>query len=247
MAQTTSSIEQRVEAFRAAFRRAEEEVHRLIVGQEEVVRFVLIALFADGHVLLEGAPGLGKTMLVRVLAAVTGLEFRRVQFTPDLMPADITGTRILVEDESGGRRFEFQRGPVFTHLLLADEINRASPRTQSALLEAMQERTVTAGTETYSLPRPFLVLATQNPIEMEGTYPLPEAQLDRFLFKLLVDYPSAEELAEILNRTTAATVPTPRAGAPSGGDSGHAAADPGGAGCRSYPKGDRSAHFANPS
>ncbi len=182
----------------------EAEIGRVIVGQQEVVRHVLIALLADGHILLEGLPGLGKTMLVRTLAAVLQLEFTRVQFTPDLMPSDILGTDVLEVSDAGERRFRFHQGPVFTNLLLADEINRATPKTQSALLEAMQERQVSIGGRTYPLPPPFLVLATQNPIELEGTYPLPEAQLDRFLFKVNVDYPSAEELVEIVNRTTGA-------------------------------------------
>lgn len=193
--------------FRELATRMEVEVGRVIVGQPEVVRHALIALLADGHLLLEGLPGLGKTMLVRTLASVLQLRFTRVQFTPDLMPSDIVGTDILEVTESGERRFRFHAGPVFTHLLLADEINRATPKTQSALLEAMQERQVSAGGQTYPLERPFLVLATQNPIELEGTYPLPEAQLDRFLFKVLVGYPTAEELVEILGRTTGTTVP----------------------------------------
>lgn len=180
----------------------ELELSKLIVGQRELVRGVLIALIAGGHVLLEGQPGLGKTVLVRSLARVLALQFARVQFTPDLMPADVTGTHIVTEDESGRRRFEFQPGPLFTNLLLADEINRATPKTQSALLEAMQERQVTVGERTRALPSPFFVLATQNPIELEGTYPLPEAQLDRFFFKLLVPFPDAGELAEIARRTT---------------------------------------------
>jgi MoxR-like ATPase len=183
----------------------EQELARLIVGQRELVRSVLIALVAGGHVLLEGQPGLGKTVLVRSLAQVLELGFARVQFTPDLMPADVTGTHIVTEDEGGRRRFEFQAGPLFTNLLLADEINRATPKTQSALLEAMQERQVTVGDRTRQLPRPFFVLATQNPIELEGTYPLPEAQLDRFFFKLLVPFPGAGELAEIARRTTGST------------------------------------------
>jgi MoxR-like ATPase len=182
----------------------ERELAKLIVGQRELVRSVLIALIAGGHVLLEGQPGLGKTVLVRSLSRVLELAFARVQFTPDLMPADVTGTNIVNEDDGGRRRFEFQPGPLFTNLLLADEINRATPKTQSALLEAMQERQVTVGDRTRPLPRPFFVLATQNPIELEGTYPLPEAQLDRFLFKLLVPFPTAEELAEIARRTTGA-------------------------------------------
>jgi MoxR-like ATPase len=180
----------------------ERELARVIVGQRELVRWTLIALIAGGHVLLEGQPGLGKTVLVRSLAGVLELDFARIQFTPDLMPADVTGTHIVSEDETGRRRFEFQPGPLFTNLLLADEINRATPKTQSALLEAMQERQVTVGDRTRPLPAPFFVLATQNPIELEGTYPLPEAQLDRFFFKLLVPFPEAEDLAEIARRTT---------------------------------------------
>jgi MoxR-like ATPase len=180
----------------------EQELAKLIVGQRELVRSVLIALIAGGHVLLEGQPGLGKTVLVRSLSQVLDLRFARVQFTPDLMPADVTGTNIVTEDDGGRRRFEFQPGPLFTNLLLADEINRATPKTQSALLEAMQERQVTVGDRTRPLPLPFFVLATQNPIELEGTYPLPEAQLDRFLFKLLVPFPDADELGEIARRTT---------------------------------------------
>jgi MoxR-like ATPase len=180
----------------------EAEVGKYIVGQREVIRHTLICLIAEGHTLLEGVPGLGKTMLVRTLAKVLDLKFARIQFTPDLMPADIVGTDILEEVEDRRREFRFQPGPVFTNLLLADEINRATPKTQSALLEAMQERTVTVANRSYSLAPPFLVLATQNPIEMEGTYPLPEAQLDRFLFKVNIEYPSSSELIEILNRTT---------------------------------------------
>jgi MoxR-like ATPase len=180
----------------------EQELGRLMVGQRDLIRLTLMAMIAGGHVLLEGVPGLGKTVLVRSLADVLELDFARVQFTPDLMPADITGTTIVTEDDEGRRRFEFQAGPLFTNLLLADEINRATPKTQSALLEAMQERQVTAGDRTRPLPQPFFVLATQNPIELEGTYPLPEAQLDRFFFKVLVPFPTAEELAEIARRTT---------------------------------------------
>ncbi len=187
--------------------RIETEVGRVIVGQRDVVRHTLIALLCEGHLLLEGLPGLGKTMLVRTLAAVLRLNFARVQFTPDLMPADIIGTDVLDVTETGQRQFRFRRGPVFTNFLLADEINRATPKTQSALLEAMQERQVSVGGMTYALDRPFLVLATQNPIELEGTYPLPEAQLDRFLFKVVVPYPSETELVEILARTTGATLP----------------------------------------
>ena len=195
------------EQFRETATRIEAEVGRYIVGQQDVIRHTLICLVVGGHALLEGVPGLGKTMLVRTLASVLDLKFARIQFTPDLMPADIVGTDILEEAEDGRRAFRFQPGPVFTNLLLADEINRATPKTQSALLEAMQERTVTVANRSYPLEPPFLVLATQNPIEMEGTYPLPEAQLDRFLFKINVEYPSSQELVEILNRTTGETEP----------------------------------------
>ncbi len=181
-------------------RELEAQVGRAVVGQQEVVRQVVIALIAGGHVLLEGVPGLGKTLLVRTLGSALGLQFNRVQFTPDLMPADITGTNLLVE-EGGSRQFKFMHGPVFTNLLLADEINRATPKTQSSLLEAMQERQVTAGDATRKLPRPFFVLATQNPVEQEGTYPLPEAQLDRFFFKILVPFPNFGELTQILDLT----------------------------------------------
>ncbi len=193
--------------FRTSFHRLKDALQRVIVGQNDVIEGVLVAFFADGHVLLEGAPGLGKTALVRALAGAVDLQFSRVQFTPDLMPADIVGTSIIREDSTGRRVFEFQPGPIFTNLLLADEINRATPKTQSALLEAMQEHQVTAGGETRPMKRPFLVLATQNPLEMEGTYPLPEAQLDRFFFKLKVGYPSADELHQIVDRTTTATAP----------------------------------------
>ncbi len=184
------------------------EIGNVIVGQEEVVDGVIIGLLADGHVLLEGIPGLGKTLLVRTLADALHVEFSRIQFTPDLMPADIVGTHVLREDETGGRRLVFEPGPIFANLLLADEINRATPKTQSALLEAMQETTVTVGGVTNLLGPPFFVLATQNPLEMEGTYPLPEAQLDRFLFKLRMTYPGIEELHTILDRTTSGQTPT---------------------------------------
>ena len=195
------------EVFAVTVAQVEAELGRLIVGQDEVVRDTIVALLAGGHVLLEGVPGLGKTSLVRALSEVLDLAFNRIQFTPDLMPADITGTTLIQEDERG-RRFHFAPGPVFANLVLADEVNRATPKVQSALLEAMQERTVTTGGATRPLPSPFFVLATQNPIELEGTYPLPEAQLDRFLFKLAVPYPSDADLAEIARRTTAADEPT---------------------------------------
>ena len=184
-----------------------ENISKVIVGKEGAVELLLAALLGDGHILLEDVPGLGKTMLVRTLARVLDLKFARIQFTPDLMPADIVGTDILEEAEDGRREFRFQPGPVFTNLLLADEINRATPKTQSALLEAMQERTVTVANRSYPLEPPFLVLATQNPIEMEGTYPLPEAQLDRFLFKVNVEFPVSGELVEILSRTTGESEP----------------------------------------
>jgi MoxR-like ATPase len=191
----------------------EHELRKVIVGQHEAVRQVLLALFAGGHVLLEGVPGLGKTLLVRTLGDVLSLRFNRIQFTPDLMPADIVGTTIVSEDLDGRRALRFQAGPVFANIVLADEINRATPKTQSALLEAMQEQTVSAGEATRPLPKPFFVLATQNPLEMEGTYPLPEAQLDRFLFKVQVPFPKHAELEEILQRTIRPGGPdaTPRA------------------------------------
>ncbi len=194
----------KVQRFRDQVARLRTEIAEVIVGHEEIVNGVLVALLSGGHVLLEGVPGLGKTMLVRTLAEAIDLTFSRLQFTPDLMPADILGTNVLIEDEAGhgGRRFEFQRGPIFAHIVLADEINRATPKTQSALLETMQEQTVTVSKTTYQLPQPFLVLATQNPLEMEGTYPLPEAQLDRFFFKLKVEFPSRNALHTILDRTT---------------------------------------------
>lgn len=193
--------EQALQEFVHGAQQLEAAVQSVIIGQSEVVRETIIALLAGGHVLLEGVPGLGKTLLVRTLAAALHLSFSRVQFTPDLMPADITGTTILREDEHGGRSFAFQAGPVFAHLVLADEVNRATPKTQSALLEAMQEHTVTVGNDTHRLPLPFFVLATQNPLEMEGTYPLPEAQLDRFLLKILVPFPRGDVLLNIIQTT----------------------------------------------
>ena len=195
--------------FRELAATIENEVGKVIVGQHEVVRFALIGILTGGHVLLEGVPGLGKTMLIRTLSQVLSLDFSRIQFTPDLMPADITGTDIMEEDAQGHRNFRFQQGPVFANLILADEINRATPKTQSAMLEAMQEKTVTVANETYTLPAPFFVMATQNPIEQEGTYPLPEAQLDRFIFKINVGFPTAVELTEILARTTGKENPAP--------------------------------------
>jgi len=195
-------LEAQFAEFREDFRRVRAEVAKVLVGQDETVLHTLVALFAGGHVLLEGVPGLGKTLLVRTLARVLDLEYSRIQFTPDLMPADIIGTRLVVESDAGRRSFEFQRGPVFAQILLADEVNRATPKTQSALLEAMQEHEVTVGRESHKLREPFLVLATQNPLEMDGTYPLPEAQLDRFLLKVNVPFPTREELAEVLARTT---------------------------------------------
>jgi MoxR-like ATPase len=188
--------------FQSRLLAVKEQMGRVLVGQEMIVEGVLICLVSGGHVLLEGVPGLGKTLLVRCLAESLGLEFSRIQFTPDLMPADVTGTNIIAETPEGKREFQFQRGPVFTNVLLADEINRATPKTQSALLEAMQERSVSVAGTTYKLDEPYIVLATQNPVEQEGTYPLPEAQLDRFLFKLKVFFPTLEEMMEILNRTT---------------------------------------------
>ncbi len=198
----TSATEAQAKAFRERANRIQTEIARVIVGQTQIVENVLIAVLAGGHVLLEGVPGLGKTLLVRTLAQVMDLQFARVQFTPDLMPADITGTTLYMDDEAGHRAFRFMPGPVFTNILLADEINRATPKTQSALLEAMAEKNVTVSGTQRSLPAPFFVLATQNPIEMEGTYPLPEAQMDRFLFKVNVPSPTLAELAAIVDRTT---------------------------------------------
>jgi MoxR-like ATPase len=190
------------EAYRHTALAVEEEVRKMIVGQDKLIREVIICLLAEGHAVIEGVPGLGKTMLLRTLADALDLEFSRIQFTPDLMPADIVGTQVFKEDEAGRRHFEFSEGPLFANLTLADEVNRATPKTQSALLEAMQERAATVAGETRPMPRPFFVMATQNPIEMEGTYPLPEAQLDRFLLKILVEPPEPDDLVLILDRTT---------------------------------------------
>jgi len=199
-----------LERFGEIARSIEAEVGKVIVGQDEVVRSVIICVLAGGHALLEGVPGLGKTMLIRTLGDVLDLQFSRIQFTPDLMPADIVGTDILEESEDGRRQFRFQAGPIFANLILADEINRATPKTQSAMLEAMQEKTVTVAGQGYQLEAPFFVLATQNPLEMEGTYPLPEAQLDRFLFKVNIAFPDVKDLVQILERTTG--LEQPRAG-----------------------------------
>ncbi len=208
-ANENGNVEARVETLRQDFQRVRDEIAKVIVGHEEVVEGLLTCLLCDGHALLEGVPGLGKTLLVKSLGSALHLEFSRIQFTPDLMPADIIGTRVVLQDEQERRYFEFQAGPVFSNIVLADEINRATPKTQAALLEAMQEQSVTvAGTE-HRLDRPFLVLSTQNPLEMDGTYPLPEAQLDRFLLKLNVTYPSFAELSDIVDRTTQREAPTP--------------------------------------
>jgi len=205
----TASMPERAEQFRQAYRRLKEEVGKVIVGHSEIVDGVLTCLFVGGHALLEGVPGLGKTLLVRTLSQVLDLKFSRIQFTPDLMPADIIGTTIISESSEGKRTFSFQSGPIFAQIVLADEINRATPKTQSALLEAMQERQVTVGGTVHKLQEPFFVMATQNPIEQEGTYPLPEAQLDRFFFKLVVNYSTREEMSTILDRTTRNEWPQP--------------------------------------
>lgn len=205
MSTAVESMQAQAEEFRGRYGAVREMIGRVIVGHDDIVHGVMTAMLCGGHCLLEGVPGLGKTMLVRTLAEVLDLNFNRIQFTPDLMPADILGTNMIVEDAEGRRKFEFQRGPVFTQILLADEINRATPKTQSAMLETMQEGTVTAAGTRFQLEQPFFVLATQNPIEQEGTYPLPEAQLDRFMFKLVVGYSSREDLNTIVERTTTGT------------------------------------------
>jgi len=206
---TNDAIKEQLTHFRQDFQRLRQEVAKVIVGQDDIVVGTLTALIAGGHVLLEGVPGLGKTLLVRTLSDALHLQFNRVQFTPDLMPADLIGTNVVLSTSEGSRRFEFQQGPLFANIVLADEINRATPKTQSALLESMQEHSVTVAGKTHKLPEPFFVMATQNPLEMEGTYPLPEAQLDRFFFKLLVPFPSFKDMETILDRTT--EVATPKA------------------------------------
>jgi MoxR-like ATPase len=208
MSSDAQSMQQEAEKFRSRYAAVREQIGRVIVGHDDIVNGVLTAMFVGGHCLLEGVPGLGKTMLIRTLAETLSLEFNRIQFTPDLMPSDILGTNMIVENE-GRKQFQFQKGPIFTQICLADEINRATPKTQSALLETMQEGTVTVAGNRYELTKPFFVLATQNPIEQEGTYPLPEAQLDRFLFKLVVGYSSREELNTIIDRTTRGEVIVP--------------------------------------
>src|SRR6266513_780729 len=197
-------IQQLCDEFRRDYRAVQKEIAKAIVGHEPIVDGVLTCLFVGGHALLEGVPGLGKTALIRSLADALSLKFSRIQFTPDLMPADVIGTNVIMEDEHGRKGFQFMQGPIFAQIVLADEINRATPKTQSALLEAMQEKQVTAGGAVRKLEEPFFVMATQNPLEQEGTYPLPEAQLDRFFFKLVVQYSGRDELKEILNRTTTA-------------------------------------------
>ncbi|MBS0198557.1 MAG: MoxR family ATPase [Planctomycetes bacterium] len=209
--QTPAEVKEQCEKFRTVFAALKAEVGKVVVGHAEVVDAVLTSLFAGGNVLLEGVPGLGKTLLVRTLSQSLSLPFSRIQFTPDLMPADVIGTNIVMEDpDTGRRKFEFQRGPIFAQVVLADEINRATPKTQSALLEAMQERSVTVAGVTHKLNKPFIVLATQNPIEQEGTYPLPEAQLDRFIFKIVVGYSQLDDLITILDRTTSTEQPEVR-------------------------------------
>jgi MoxR-like ATPase len=208
MNESAHELKAEMQKFQEDFRLMREEIGRVIVGQKEIVDGVLFALIAGGHVLLEGVPGLGKTLLVRTLSNVLHARFSRIQFTPDLMPADLIGTNILVETPEGGREFRFDKGPLFANIVLADEINRATPKTQSALLEAMQEHSITVAGITHRLEGLFFVLATQNPLEMEGTYPLPEAQLDRFLFKLLVKFPTSSEMESILDRTTETESPS---------------------------------------
>jgi MoxR-like ATPase len=205
MSNVAEQMQQQAEQFRTRYQAVRDEIGKVIVGHDEIVHGVLTSMFVGGHCLLEGVPGLGKTMLVRTLAESLSLHFSRIQFTPDLMPADILGTNMIVENEQGRKAFEFQKGPIFTQICLADEINRATPKTQSALLETMQEGTITVAGHRYQLDKPFFVLATQNPIEQEGTYPLPEAQLDRFLFKLVVGYSTRDELNTIVDRTTRGT------------------------------------------
>jgi len=205
MSNVAEQMQQQAEQFRTRYHAVRDEIGKVIVGHDEIVHGVLTSMFVGGHCLLEGVPGLGKTMLVRTLAETLSLHFSRIQFTPDLMPADILGTNMIVENEQGRKAFEFQKGPIFTQICLADEINRATPKTQSALLETMQEGTITVAGHRYQLDKPFFVLATQNPIEQEGTYPLPEAQLDRFLFKLVVGYSTRDELNTIVDRTTRGT------------------------------------------
>ena len=203
----SEQLEQKHDEFRETFKTIQEEVSKRIVGQKEIIEGVLICLMTGGHALLEGVPGLGKTLLISTLQKVLDLEEQRIQFTPDLMPADIVGTTIVAEDDVGKKFFEFQPGPIFANLVLADEINRATPKTQSALLQAMQEKSVTVAGVHHNLDLPFFVMATQNPLEMEGTYPLPEAQLDRFFFKLKVEFPSIEELDVVMERTTKREMP----------------------------------------
>ncbi len=205
MSNVAEEMQQQADEFKTRYQAVKEEIGKVIVGHDDIVHGVLTSMFVGGHCLLEGVPGLGKTMLVRTLAETLALDFSRIQFTPDLMPADILGTNMIVENEDGRKEFQFQKGPIFTQICLADEINRATPKTQSAMLETMQEGTVTVAGNRYTLDKPFFVLATQNPIEQEGTYPLPEAQLDRFLFKLVVGYSTRDELNTIVDRTTRGT------------------------------------------
>lgn len=196
--------------FSRRFKEIEDAIGESIIGQKDIIRHIIMAIIAGGNVLLEGLPGLGKTQMIKTIGKVLDLKFSRIQFTPDLMPADVIGTNIIMKKQDGSSEFQFQTGPVFSNIVLADEINRATPKTQSALLEAMQEKTVTVGNKTYSLPSPFFVMATQNPLEMEGTYPLPEAQMDRFMFKLDVQFPNEKELAQIVGLTTGVNTSEPR-------------------------------------